>query len=314
MTRAGAVDIGGTRVKVGVVADDGSILSRGTFPTPKGGDPAQLVDGIVKALTPLLAAASSSSSPSSSPSSAPSLSPSPSVVGVGVSVAGFLDRDHSRMIANANLPALVDYPLRDSLRDALKLDVVLEVDSNASTIAEYRFGAGVGSKRLLGVTIGTGLGGGVIVDGHVLRHTGECAGDLGHIIVHPDGRPCSCGAKGCLEAMVCSAALSERAGGRSVREVVTDAHKGGTEALDAIHETARWLGIGLASLAPLFAPDRVVVGGGVAAAGDLMLEPARSAFHDHAGDDFRDSTRIVGSTFGGWEGMVGAASEAFIQP
>ena len=288
---AGAVDIGGTRVKVGVVGEDGSIVGRGTFPTPKGGDPAQLVDGIVKHLNDVI------------PSEARSR-----LVGVGVSVAGFLDKDHTRMIANANLPALVDYPLRDSLRDALKLDVVLEVDSNASTIAEYRFGAGRDARRLLGVTIGTGLGGGLIIDGEVMRYTGECAGDVGHIIVKPEGRACTCGARGCLEAMVCSAALSERAGGRTVREVVADAQKGDANAREAIEETARWLGIGLASLAPLFAPDRVVVGGGVAAAGDLLLEPARASFHDHAGFDFRDGLRIVGSSFGGWEGMVGAAS------
>src|ERR687887_170785 len=94
------------------------------------------------------------------------------------------------------------------------------VDSNAAVVAEYRHGAGRGSPRLLGVTVGTGLGGGVVVDGELLRYTGECAGDLGHVILDPKGRRCTCGARGCFEAMVCSAALSERGDGRTVREIV----------------------------------------------------------------------------------------------
>jgi glucokinase len=163
------------------------------------------------------------------------------------------------------------------------------------------------------VTVGTGLGGGVMLAGDLLRHTGECAGDLGHIILDPNGRRCTCGAHGCFEALVCSAALIIRAGGKLVRDVVRDANAGDQGALNAIGETAKWLGVGLASLAPLFAPDTIVVGGGVAAAGDLLLEPVRASFRVHAGDDFRDRVRINGSTLGGWEGMIGAAS-LFLDP
>jgi glucokinase len=161
---------------------------------------------------------------------------------------------------------------------------------------------------LLGVTVGTGLGGGVIIDGALLRYTGECAGDLGHIIVKPDGRLCTWGARGCLEAMVCSAALSERGGGRAVRDIMLDARQNDSEAMRAIADTGTWLGLGLASLSPLFAPDTIVVGGGVAAAGDMLLEPTRVSYRSHAAPEFRDTVRIVGSSLGGWEGMIGAAS------
>ena len=185
------------------------------------------------------------------------------------------------------------------------------MDSNAATIAEHRYGAGRGSARLLGVTVGTGLGGGVIIDGSVLRYTGECAGDLGHIILEPGGRRCSCGAQGCLEALVCSAALSERAGGRPTREIVSSARRGEQLAVDALAHVGRWLGLGLASLSPLFAPDTIVVGGGVAAAGDLLLEPTRASYRAHATPAFRENVRIVGASFEGWEGMVGAGSLLF---
>src|SRR6202162_4676127 len=142
------------------------------------------------------------------------------VAGVGVSVAGFLNPGRTAMIHNANLPALREFELRTALEERLSLECRLEVASNAAVLAEYRHGAGRGSTRLLGVTVGTGLGGGVIIDGELLRYNGACAGDLGHIIVAPKGRLCTCGARGCLEAMVNSAALSERARGRSARDIV----------------------------------------------------------------------------------------------
>jgi len=164
-----------------------------------------------------------------------------------------------------------------------------------------------------GLIVGTGLGGGVIIDGELLRYTGECAGDLGHIIVDPKGRLCTCGARGCLEAMVNSAALSERAGGRAVRDIVKSGRQGDKLARKALAETGWWLGLGLASLSPVFAPDRIVVGGGIAAAGELLLESVRTSYRTHARPEFREKVQVVGSSFDGWEGMVGAAS-LFLDP
>jgi predicted NBD/HSP70 family sugar kinase len=153
----------------------------------------------------------------------------------------------------------------------------------------------------------------VIIDGDLLRYTGECAGDLGHIIVDHKGRLCTCGARGCLEAMVNSAALSERAGGRAVREIISSAQKGDQLAVTALAETGWWLGLGLATLSPIFSPDRIVVGGGIAAAGDLILEATRASYRTHARPEFREKTQVVGSSFEGWEGIVGAAS-LFLDP
>lgn len=298
MRLAGAIDIGGTFTKVGIVAEDGSIVKRETIPTSLNGEPMAVVDAIVSSLRPMLESASAESN---------------SAKGVGVSVAGFLDHEHATMIYNANLPALRGFPLRRALEERLSLKCRLEVDSNAAVVAEYQHGAGRGSARLLGVIVGTGLGGGVIIDGELLRYTGECAGDIGHIIVDPKGRRCTCGARGCLEAMVCAAALSERAGGRAVRDIVNSGRQGDRLAREALAETGWWLGLGLASLSPIFAADRIVIGGGISAAGELLLEPVRASYRTHASPEFREKAHVVGSSFDGWEGMIGAAS-LFLNP
>jgi len=200
--------------------------------------------------------------------------------------------------------------LRHALEKRFSLNCPLEVDSNAAVVAEYRHGAGRGSSRFLGVTVGTGLGGGVIIDGQLLRFTGECAGDIGHIILDRNGRLCTCGARGCLEAMVNVASLEERGQGRSVREIISGAREGDQIAVKALSETGWWLGLGLASLCPLFSPDTIAVGGGISAAGELLLESVRKSFHVHARPEFRDHTSILGSSFEGWDGMIGAASLA----
>lgn len=298
MRLAGAIDIGGSSTKLGIVAEDGSIVRRDSVPTSLHGEPTVVVDAIVASLQPMLDAEGTGDK---------------TVSGIGISVAGFLNAEHSAMVHNANLPALHGFPLRRTLEERLGLDCRLEVDSNASVVAEYRHGAGRGSARLLGVTMGTGLGGGVIIDGELLRFNGECAGDLGHIIVDHKGRLCTCGARGCLESMVNSAALSERAGGRAVREIISSAREGDQLALAALAETGWWLGLGLASLSQIFSPDRIVVGGGIAAAGELILEATRASYRTHARPEFREKTQLVGSSFEAWEGIVGAASQ-FLNP
>jgi len=227
---------------------------------------------------------------------------------VGVSVAGFLDDARDSMIHNANLPALSGVPLRRMLADKLGVDCLLEVDSNAAVVAEYRLGAGRGAERLLGVTVGTGFGGGVMIDGQLLRFTGQCAGDVGHIIIAPEGRRCTCGARGCIEAMVNSGALSERAGKRAPRDVIDGARRGDRVALDALAETGWWLGLALAALSPVFTPTTIVVGGGIGTAGELLLEPTRVSYRAHVANGVADLVQILVSPLGSWAGMIGAGS------
>ena len=297
MRIAGAIDIGGTSTKIGIVGEDGSIVSRERVPTSLQGEPLAIIEAIGSSLLPMLDAANAKGHVA---------------VGIGVSVAGFLTPDRSAMVHNANLPALREFPLRRALEQRLSIECRLEVDSNAAVIAEYQHGAGRGSQRLLGVTVGTGLGGGVIIDGQLLRFNGECAGDLGHVIVERNGRLCTCGARGCLEAMVNTVALMERGGGRPVPEIVERAREGQDSARKALAETGFWLGLGLASLSPIFSPDTIVVGGGVASAGDLLLGPTLASYRKHARPEFTQ-TDVIGSAFNGWDGIVGAAS-LFLHP
>jgi glucokinase len=297
MRVAAAVDIGGTRTKIGIVGEDGRITERATIATTPTGDPLPLVEAIASTLRPMLDALTTSGA---------------TPLGIGVSVAGFLDRDRSAMIENPNLQALCGFPLRRAFEERFAFDCRLEVDSNAAVVAEYRYGSGEGVPRLLGVTVGTGLGGGVIIDGALVRHTGECAGDLGHIILDPNGPPCPCGARGCMEALVSSAAVSRRAGGRRVPDVIAGAQGGDKDSATALAETGSWLGLGLASLSPVFAPQAITVGGGVAAAGELLLNSTRVSYHQHAAPSHAH-VRITGSRFHGWEGVVGAAC-LFLKP
>ncbi|HEX2602228.1 MAG TPA: ROK family protein [Gemmatimonadaceae bacterium] len=298
MRVAGAIDIGGTSTKIGIVAADGSIVMRDRVPTSLGGEPEGVVEAIRLALGPMLEKG---------------IELGHSIEGVGVSVAGFVTSDHSAMVHNPNLPKLREFPLRRALSDSLGIECRLEVDSNASTIAEYQHGAGRGAQRLLGIVVGTGVGGGVIIDGRLLRFTGECAGDIGHVIVDPGGRQCTCGARGCLEAMVNTTALIDLADGRPVRETVTAAREGDVRARKILAQAGHWIGLGLASLSPIFSPDRIVVGGGIAAAGDALLDPTRESYRRHARPEFAEHTEVIGSEFDGWEGLVGAAS-LFLDP
>ncbi|HJP84492.1 MAG TPA: ROK family protein [Gemmatimonadaceae bacterium] len=295
MRLAAAVDIGATNTKIGVVGEDGHVFRRNTIPTRTGNTPSRLVDAIAGELRPMMDAMTDERN---------------QVVAIGVSIAGFLNREHTMMIANANLPELRDFPLRRAFEEKFELNCHLEVDSNATTLAEYRFGMGRRASNLLGMVFGTGVGGGVIIGGRLLRFTGECVGDIGHVIVEPGGHRCTCGGRGCLEAVANSAALSERAEGRSPREVIGAAKAGEASAIDALATTGQFIGLGLASLVQIFAPERIVIGGGIAAAGEVLIEPAREAFRASAGDDFRDNVSIVCSTFEGWEGIIGAASLA----
>jgi glucokinase len=291
MRIAGAIDIGGTSTKIGMVGDDGHIIARGRVPTSLQGEPRSLVSAIGEAFDAMMKANAS-------------VRP---IIGVGVSVAGFITPDRSAMIHNANLPALREFPLRAALEKRLGLHCQLEVDSNATTLAEFHYGAGKNAERLLGLTIGTGIGGGVILSGKLVRYNGECAGDIGHVIVKPGGRLCTCGAHGCLESMANSSALSERVGGRAVKDIIESAEKGDATSIEAIAESGYWIGLGAASLAPLFDPDVIVIGGGVAAAREMLLGPARQSYLKHASPQYTDAS-FVGSMFDGWDGLVGAAS------
>jgi glucokinase len=286
MRRALGVDIGGTSVKAGLVDASGALIAQAAAPTPEGGDPARLLAALKEMLGPLLAQGP--------------------VVGVGVSVAGFLDPGREAMSFNPNLPALSGFPLRAAVAEATGLPAQLDVDSNAGGLAESRFGAGQGARRLLFVTVGTGVGAAMLVQGEPLRVTGECIGDPGHVIVAPGGRRCPCGARGCVEAMVGRATLEDESG-LPARELIERARSGDAGAAEVFRRAGDHVGLALASLAHLFQPDRIVIGGGVATVGEPLLGSARESFLRNASPHFARDVPVVPALFNGHEGVIGAA-------
>ncbi|MEA2270876.1 MAG: glucokinase [Solirubrobacteraceae bacterium] len=253
------------------------------------------------------------------------------IAAVGVGVPCLVEPRRGVAMACNHLP-LVDVPLRDLLAERLGLPVVLDNDTNAALVAESRFGAARGAREVVMLTVGTGIGGGLLVDGRIVRGATGAAGELGHVVVDDDGPPCpgNCPNRGCLEAFVSGPALAREgrraaeaqpdsglgqalAAGRDVTgPLVTElAHDGDPVAREVIAGLGRWLGIGVANFVNVFNPEVVVVGGGLVAAGDLLLEPARAVVAERALVPARDQVRIVPARFGDESGMLGAAAMAF---
>ncbi len=234
----------------------------------------------------------------------------------------------SKVIFSPNLRAIEGIPLKDELEPRVRLPVVVENDNNAAAWGEFRFGAGSRAKHLLFLGLGTGIGGGIIMHGRLLRGAQGAGGELGHVTVQATGPRCACGNRSCLEAFASGTAIGRRAREiaserpdsalgqlaaerKVLGEDVTDlARQGDKGALSVLKEAGRWLGIGLAGFVNIFNPEVVVVGGGVIAAGDLLLEPARESVATRALRPSRDLVRIVPARFGAESGMLGAAALA----
>ncbi len=234
--------------------------------------------------------------------------------GLGVAVAGFLDDRRERLLYNSNLSWLEDFPLRERIVSRFDIPVELEIDSNSACMAEYRMGSGRGARRFLCVTAGTGLGVGMTVDGKPLRFAYGCLGDIGHILVKKDGPLCTCGGHGCAEIMVSAPALAaeykQRAGlpeEVSLREVITAAQSNEPVAISVLTEAGEWLGMAIASMANTLFPDHIAFAGGLSAAGELVLAPARRVFCHSAAVFARSQTTLSLATLGPMATLIGAA-------
>lgn len=304
------IDVGGTKISGAVVAEDGSILASSRCESPAS-DP----QAIENAIASLVA----------------QLSDGLSVTAVGVAAAGFIDRSRSTVLFSPNL-AWRDEPLRADLEKQLGLPVIIENDANAAAWGEFTYGAGADADDLLLITVGTGVGGGVVLDGELMRGGFGLGAEVGHIRVVPDGRLCGCGNRGCLEPYGSGSALVKRAreeaGSSLLGRDLLDRAGGDTSAIDGpmitlaaeegdqfalaqLAELGLWLGSGIASLAAVLDPTVVVIGGGVSEAGDLLLDPIRAAFRSQlTGRGHRPELEIRQATLGNKAGMLGVADLA----
>lgn len=285
------IDIGGTSTKIGVF--DGEHEAEIVHSLPTLGPADQFVEAVAAAVLARVSLANCRA--------------------LGVAVAGFLDESCSAMIYNSNLPWLEKYPLRQHLQDRLAVPVLLEVDSNAAAIAEHRLGTGNGSQRFLCVTIGTGYGVGMIVDGAPLRFAYGCMGDAGHMVIAPEGPECGCGGRGCAEMLVSAPFLAETyrvlkgvPAVRGLREVIEAARAGDQDARDVLTRAGKWLGISLATLANTYFPDRIAIAGGLAEAGDVVLDSVRTHFDRSASTFARNQTSIERARLGSKATLTGA--------
>lgn len=304
------IDIGGTKVAAGVVDGEGNVLARARRRTPSR-DPEHLVDVVSEIVRQLLT--------------------DHEVAAVGVGAAGFVDVERKTVLFAPNL-AWRNTPLRDEIAARIDLPVIVENDANAAAWGEYRFGAGEQHPHVVVLTIGTGIGAGLIIDGNLYRGAFGIAGEPGHVRVVPGGRQCGCGNLGCWEQYCSGTALV-----RAAQEIATErpddgqrllelagsveaidgpvvtraAQESDAAAIDCFQEIGRWLGQGIADLAAVLDPGRFVIGGGVSDAGDLLLRPARDTYAAAlTGRGHRPAAEIVAARLGAEAGLIGAADLA----
>jgi glucokinase len=305
------LDVGGTKVAAGVVDDHGKIVEKLRRSTPAA-DPERTAQVIADLVT--------------------ELSGRHQVEAVGLGAAGFLDAARERVIFAPNL-AWRGEPLKERVEGLVGLPVVMENDANAGAWAEVRFGAARGHRDVVLLSVGTGIGGGVVLGGRLYRGRWGMAGEPGHYRAVPDGRLCGCGNRGCLEQYASGSALVAEArefarrtpegairllqlGGGSPEgiggpQITQAAREGDPAALRCFQIIGGWLGQGMADLAAILDPGCFVIGGGVSEAGDLLLRPARAAFEKAlAGRGYREFANITIAELGADAGLVGAADLA----
>jgi glucokinase len=308
MTLACGIDVGGTKIAGGVVDDAGSVLEELQVTSPA--TDAHAIEAAIEKLVTELATRHK-------------------IEAVGVGAAGYIDKSRSVVLFAPNL-AWRDLDLKADLEKTLGLPVVVENDANAAAWGEFQFGAGHDVDDLLLVTVGTGVGGGVVLDGSLYRGAFGVGAEIGHMRVVPDGIRCGCGNRGCFEmyasgsALVREARAAARAGSLLAADLVDlaggdveaitgplitqSARAGDPFALEQLASVGRWLGEGIASLAAVLDPAVVVIGGGVSAADDLLLDPVRRAFSTQlTGRGHRPILEIRRARLGNRAGLIGAA-------
>ena len=286
------LDLGGTNIKwVVVESDDGEwrVLDRDQVPTPTADGPDAVVGRIASV-------------------GAEAIGRCPGVTSVGIGIPGVYDPVAGSTRFLVNIPGdWAEKPVAGPVGAALGLPAFLINDARAFGLAELRLGAGRGAGSMVGLTLGTGIGGVIAIDGRVhLGHDGT-AGEVGHQTIDPDGPPCNCGNHGCLESFARADRIATACGTETVEAAVEAALAGDARALDGLAQVGRYLGIGIGNMITLISPDRVVIGGGVAAAGDLLLGPIRDEVRRRVLMTSLNAVEIVTAELGTWAGAIGAA-------
>lgn len=298
------VDIGGTKSAVVLARMDGEILHRLSEPTrPDKRGPEDILRRLVEMAREVMAAGGVMAN---------------EVRGIGVSCGGPLDSETGVVYAPPNLPGWNAVPVKQIFEDALGLPVRVENDANATALAEWQFGAGQGARNLVFLTMGTGIGGGLILDGKLYRGTNDLAGEIGHQTILINGPRCGCGKRGCLEALASGPAIARLAresfrygrhkrvlalaGGKpgdiTAAHVVEAAKEGDAFAKQILEEAGTYMGLGIANLIQILNPERVIIGTIAVHAGELVMKPIREAVHEFTWERSRSVCQIVPAALG----------------
>jgi len=311
------VDLGGTNIAAGAMPTDGTReIAMRMIPTKAEVGAGGVVDRIASLIEDVIAQTIHETGAERG-----------DFLGVGIGSPGPLDRARGVVIVTPNL-GWRDFPLRDEVSKRVNLPATLDNDANCATLGEWWCGAAKGGRNVVGMTIGTGIGGGLILDGKLYHGASDAAGEIGHTTIDPTGRRCKCGNYGCLEAYTSGPAIAERA--REVLEVDEDSlliqmvdgdvqkitaqtvfeasKRGDRVALEVVRDTAHFLGVGVSNLLNIFNPDTFVIAGGVTQAGDLLFDPLRAEVKRRAFKPSVEACRIVPGALPLSAGVVGAVA------
>jgi len=307
-----AIDLGGTKILTALVSNKGEIIVRERCLTLADEGPTPVIERLLSAMDSILRLES--------------LKPS-NLDSISIAAAGAVDLEKGLVTLSPNLPGWHDVPLGEVVRKRYGVKVFLVNDASAAALGEHRFGSGKGVKNLVFLAIGTGIGGGIIINGELHQGISGSAGEIGHMTIDLNGRHCACGNVGCLETLVSGRAIAGEAKRRldqgekstladimagktdeiTAEKVGVAARDGDSLALDIITKTGACLGAGLVNLVNIFNPEMIVIGGGVAKLGELLLEPARQVVREKAFPMSAQAVRIVTARLGEEAGIYGAA-------
>jgi glucokinase len=305
------IDIGGTKLAVGVVDTDGRILARGETPTLATEGPSRVLDRTVQLAKDTLGRAGIAMG---------------AISRVGLACAGPVDREKGLVLNPPNLPGWTRVKLVEHFERELGCPAILENDANAAALGEFRFGAGRGAQSLVYLTVSTGIGGGIILGGRLWHGLKDGAGEVGHMTLAPEGPLCGCGNRGCLEALASGPAIARQARKalgserpsrlREIQDITAAdvsrlAQEGDAVASEVWEHALAYLGLGVAALITILAPERIVIGGGVAEAGDHFFEPLRLHVRRRVRLVAVESVPILPAALGRDVGILGAAAVAF---
>ncbi len=314
-----AIDLGGTKILAAIISSKGQIMAKERRLTLADKGPQVVINRIFSVIDHLLNQRNINSS---------------QLGGISIAAAGAIDSKKGLVTSSPHLPGWHDVPLRDIVREKYRVNTFLINDANATALGEHHFGVGQGVNNLVLLTLGTGIGGGIIINGRLYSGASGSAGEIGHTTIDVNGPRCSCGNSGCLEALVSGTAVARdairriRQGEKSsltkivkgdkieditAEEVLAAARAGDSLASEVILKAATYLGIGLANVVNIFNPEMIIIGGGMAKMGDLLLNPARQVVKEKTFQLSAQAVQIVPTQLGEDAAVLGAAVFALQQ-